>query len=468
MSPVSAVLRDSLDRLLISIGSPRTRVVLRNIAAAFSGRAINIISTFLAIPLAVRTLGQAQYGTLAVIISLTTFFAFADFGLGTALVTELAHMEASGDRVAARRLISQVWFFLIGCAAAVVALGSFAYFNGLTFRLLPGVPADLAGNVWFVLLGSSALGIPFAIAQRIFFALQMGASGQIWATAGRVSVLVGTVTAACAVPRLDIFVAAFTLLPNVVAGASTFYLFFRLRPDLRPGIAALSFERLRPRMAIGFNFTLLQLVGFAESGGDTILISQFYNSQTVAQYDLLSRLFVYVPAVVGIGMWPLWPAISAAVGQRDYGWIVAARRTGYALVTLISICSALLLWLESETIVRLWTGVRLTLAHMALLKLAFALYVIVNNVVGLQQVFLNAFNDVRVQSVFAIMIVALLLPLKYIILDYGLLFGVVGATVAVFIPKFLYFDRVVRRHIAVFPLRAGLLGPGLAIHKREV
>ncbi len=322
-------------------------MVLRNIVAAFGGRAVNILSTFLAIPLAVRTLGEAQYGTLAVIISLTTFFNYADFGLGTALVSELAHMEANGDHVAAKRLISQVWFFLIGCAAAVATLGSVVYANGLTIRLLPGVPADLAGNVWLVLLGSSALGIPLAIAQRIFFALQMGAAGQSWATAGRVGVLIAAMAAAYVSPHLDTFVVAFVLLPNVVAGASTLYLFFRLRPDLRPSIEALSFERLWPRMTTGFTFTLLQLVNFAESGADVILISHFYNPQTVAQYDLLSRLFGYILSVTGMAMWPLWPAASAAVAQRDYGWIVSVRTAGYALVTLISACMALFLWSES-------------------------------------------------------------------------------------------------------------------------
>lgn len=438
---------------------PRTRVVLRNIGAAFSGRAINIVSTLLAIPLAVRTLGEAQYGTLAVIVSLTNFFAYADFGLGNAIVTELAQTEANGDHAAARRLISQVWFFLIGCAAALLTLGSVVYATGVTPRLLPAVPADLAGHVWFVLLGSSALGIPLAIAQRIFFALQMGAAGQIWATAGRIAVLAGAVAAANASPRLDTFVATFVLLPNVVAGASTLYLFVRLRPDLSPSIAALSFDRLPRRIASGFNFTVFQLVNFAEFGVDAILISHFYDPQAVAQYDLLSRLFGYILSLTGMAMWPLWPAVSGAVAQRDYRWIIAARRAGYALVTMISLCSASLLWSESELIVRLWTGVRLTLPHIALLKFAFALFVTLNSIISFQQVFLIAFNDMKAQIVVAAAIVVALLPLKCVILDYGSLYGMVLAAVVMYIVKLSYFDNIVRRHIAMFNLHGSLPAP---------
>src|SRR5260370_14367822 len=88
-------------------GSARTRILLWNMAAAFSGRAINLLSTLIAIPLAVASLGQEQYGALAVVISLTTFFAYADFGLGFAIVNDLAEAEGRGDHEDARRAVSQ-------------------------------------------------------------------------------------------------------------------------------------------------------------------------------------------------------------------------------------------------------------------------------------------------------------------------------------------------------------------------
>jgi len=452
----SHFMRAVIDHTFRLVASPRTGVMMRNIAAAFSGRAVNILTTILAIPVAVRTLGQVQYGTLAVIISLTTFFAYADFGLGTALITELAETEANGDHAASQRLVSQVWFFLIGCAAAVVALGSILYANGFALRLLPGVQAELAGNVWFILLYSSALGIPLAIPQRMCFALQMGVVGQVWSSAGRVSVLVGVIVAAYASPRLDTFVIVFVLVPNLVAGAFTVHLFFRLRPDLCPRLAALSVERLRHRIAMGFNFTVLQLIDYAEVGVDTILISQFYDLRTVAQYDLLSRLFGYVLAVVGMGMGPVWPAVSAAAAQSDYDWIVAARRAGYWLMISISVCAAVFLWFESETIVRLWTSVRLTLPDQALLKLALALFVILNCMLSFQRVLLNAFKDIKIQVLVGGLSILLLMPLKYMFLDYTMLYGVAVATIAIYIPKWFYFAYLVEHHIEAFKVRRSL------------
>src|SRR5260370_36767760 len=77
-------------------GSARTRILLWNMAAAFSGRAINLLSTLIAIPLAVASLGEEQYGAFAVVISPTTLFAHADFGLDFAMLSELAHPRGRG------------------------------------------------------------------------------------------------------------------------------------------------------------------------------------------------------------------------------------------------------------------------------------------------------------------------------------------------------------------------------------
>lgn len=176
-------------------------------------------------------------------------------------------------------------------------------------------------NTWYILVGSSALGIPFAIAQRIFFALQLGAAAQAWATAARIAGLVGALFAAYFSPNLSTFVAVFVLLPNLIGGLSVLYLFFFVRPDLAPRIAALSSAKLGGRMLTGLSFTLLNLLNFAEGGIDIILIAQLYEPQTVAQFELLTRVFNYVTAIVGMGMWPLWPAISNAIAQRDRRWI---------------------------------------------------------------------------------------------------------------------------------------------------
>lgn len=432
------------------LGPTRTGVVFRNIIAAFWGRIVNVLCTLVSVPLAIGALGQEQYGIFAVILSVTTFFGYADFGLGVAVVTELTQAEACGDFEAAQRAVSQVWFFLIGCAVTVAILGGASVSGGLVDRFFPAASGGSLSDAWIILIGASALGIPLGIGQRIFFALQLGATAQAWATAGRISALVGALFAACFWPSVAAFVVGTVLVPNLVAGASVMHLFFRLRPDLRPSLSTLSTEKLGGRVLMGLNFTILHLLNFAESGADTILIAQFYNSRTVAQFDLLTRLFGYVLAIIGMGMWPLWPAISSAVAQGDLKWIWKVRSIGWKLVSAMSLGLATFFAVWSEPLVRLWTGVELTLPESNTLVLSLVCFVTVSNAMSFQQIFLTAFNDISRQTVVAIIIICIIFPLKWILLKNGILYGIIIASSISYLARYIYYEFIVHRHLSNF------------------
>lgn len=427
--------------------STRSRVVFQNILMTFLGRVVNVVSTLLSVPLAIRALGQEQYGLFAAILSITSFFAYADFGLAYALVTELTQAEARGDHLAARRAVTQVWFFLIGCAIVVAILGAAAVSFGLVDHFFPSAPRGSVKDAWIVLIAASALGIPLAISQRIFFALQMGATAQAWATTGRLGGLVGAFLAACFWPTIAAFVAAVTLLPNLIAGASVVYLFFRLRPDLRPSLAGPSTEKLHDRVLTGLNFTILHLLNFAEVGVDTILIAQFFSPQTVAQFDLLTRLFGYVCAIIGLGLWPLWPAISSAVAQGDLKWIRTVRTKGLALVCVLSFGLAGLFLFSSNLLISLWTGVQLTLPDTTTLSISLVFFVTFSCIMSFMQMFMNAFNFISRQSAFALVVIIVIIPTKWILLKNGFLSGVILASTFTYFWRAVYFNTIVRRHI---------------------
>ncbi|WP_400767045.1 lipopolysaccharide biosynthesis protein [Methylosinus sporium] len=453
MADIASQLTKSLN--VLRVGSPSARwfasrggIVLRNILAATLGRVFNVISTILSIPLAIGTLGQEQYAAFAIIISITIFFSNADFGLATALVNEIAQADARGDNQSARRAVSQVWLFLIACAIVVVIFGRLSFSCGVVDRFFPELPSEVIRDAWAILIGSSALGIPLALAQRVFFALQMGAAAQAWATAGRIAALVGAVAAACFSPSIASFVVGVVLLPNVVAGLSTIYLFYWKRKDLRPSLSMVSTDKLGERLLTGLSFTALQLLNFAEAGVDTILIAQYYNAQTVAQYDLLTRLFGYVTAIVGMGMWPLWPAISSAATQRDFAWIGAVRNFGSKIVCIISIGLAGTLFVSSDSIIRHWTGVNLTIVDKNALTISLVFSVTALNAMSFQQIFLNAFNDITRQTIAAVIIICIIIPLKLALLKAGILYGIIIVSALSFFIRYIYFDFVTRNHLA--------------------
>lgn len=417
------------------ISEQRTKTLFGNIAASFSGRALNLLSTIVSIPIAVHALGPGRYGLLAVVLSLTTFFTYADLGLGVAIVNEVAGANGKNDDGSAQRAITQVWVMLWTAAFVIIAIALLVALSGLVPKILPGVSVDEAAPVWLTLAVGSALGIPFAISQRVMFALQMGMLAQAWATAGRIGVVLAALGASIATPSLVAFIVVFAGVPVIFAALCTIHLFGRLKPELCPSLRAFALEGLRTRVAVGLKFSLLQLSNFVETGIDPLLMAHFFSATIITQFDLVARLFGYVPALASIALSPLWPALSHALHSNDRVWFKTAYHHMQIAVIALSACAAVAAVFSCESIIALWTGVSLHLNGIMALKVAMGLWVVANAASVLQGVVLNAFGQIGSQAAIALGVVITVLPIKLIFYSVGSLSMALFSMVLIYLVK---------------------------------
>jgi len=393
----------------------RSRVLLANMLAGFFGRALNLLSNLIIIPISLSALGQEQYGLLAVVISIGVFFTYGDFGLGSALVNDVATAGKDGTS-SARIAISQVWYFLLAIAVLVTIAGVVTYFAGGARLAIPGVPDGQLAAVWFMLLIGSASGIPFAIAQRIYFATQRGTVAQVWIAATRLAVLGGAVLASILSPRLETFVFVVVVVPSLVAGLNVGYLFWR-NASLRPAIKMVSSQGLWSRVKVGIVFGAMNLFTFTEIGLDPLLFAHHFSLSQVAENDVVVRLFSYVPSLISIALVPLWPALASAIGTSDPSW---ARKTarlaavGTGAASALS-CAALLLFLDM--ILTLWLGQ--SQLHNDMQRLLIAIFIALQSY-GLYQLYtMNALGLIRVSASLSILFAVIVMPIKIFVIDYS-------------------------------------------------
>ena len=397
--------------------SLRTRVVLFNVIFAFFGRSVNLISTVILVPILVHALGYSRYGVLAIVISLNNFLAYSDFGLGQTIVNELSSSGLRDKPELARAIISQVWFFLLTIAFVVIITGLICVPLGMPSGLLPTLPMDDATITWEILIIASAFGIPFALAQRVFFSLQLGVHAQVWNTISRVSVVAGSALAAAFAPRITIFVLVVAGIPTIIAGLSCFHVFFSVCPELRPSIRCVSSIGLRKRISIGLQFMILQLSNLAEVGLDPFLIGFFYKTEVVANYDIVTRMFNYVPALISIGIVPLWPALKAADTDGDARWTKQIKSVFTFGVAIVSIITAISIAFNANAIAYLWTRTNID-ADSVFLSL-LALNTIIFSFYYWQMIQLNASGKIAVQARVGAAYSVVLLIAKLMFLPFG-------------------------------------------------
>jgi O-antigen/teichoic acid export membrane protein len=101
-------------------------------SSSFIAKALNILISFLSVPLTVHYLGAERYGVWLTISSLITWMSMTDFGLaGNALVNVLAETHGREDRKGAQQYSASAFWALSGISAVagVICLA--------TFRLIP-------------------------------------------------------------------------------------------------------------------------------------------------------------------------------------------------------------------------------------------------------------------------------------------------------------------------------------------
>src|ERR1700749_500535 len=99
-------------------------------SSSFIAKALNILISFLSVPLTVHYLGAERYGVWLTISSLITWMSMTDFGLaGNALVNVLADGSGKDDRVSAQEYTASAWWSLTGVSvmAGILSLAFFSY-----------------------------------------------------------------------------------------------------------------------------------------------------------------------------------------------------------------------------------------------------------------------------------------------------------------------------------------------------
>lgn len=424
----------------------RTKTIIQNIVVSLLGRSLNLLSNLIIIPLSLSTLGARDYGILSVVISISVFFAYADFGLGSALVNALSSAETLGDRERARLIVTQTWTFLWLVVGALLVAATVAYRSGAAQMLLPIVPADQLAIVWTLLVLGAGVGIPFALSQRVHFALQFGGQAQFWTLMGRIAVLGGTAIAYLCHMNLASFVFVVGVLPTVVSAISCVYLFAVLRADLHPSLSLRSLKGFGPGLREGLAFAALHVCTFAEIGLDPIIFSHFFGPVVVAENDVVVRLYTYIPAIASIALVPIWPAISAARAAGNHGWVSGLNLFTAVAVTAVALLGPLVLTTQLDAVLNIWLG--RTSALDATTRIMIACFIGAQTMALYQIYTLNALGLVRVSSMVSFVMVILVLPAKLLALTWaGTIASAYGVLVVWYAIKIPVLQYVIQTHL---------------------
>lgn len=425
----------------------RLKTLLKNIFGSAASRVINLLITLAIVPLTINSLDANEYAFLSIAVSLSILSSYADFGMGLAIVNILAAESQTSTKHRSQRAVSVVWFTLLGVSTLALlasALAALWIFN---------LPNEATKSQYHaVLIGVTCIfaGLPTGLIQRILFATHRNIEANAWNTFGRLTSLALTWLAVEAefssLPLLIFFVIG---MPVIVGWISVAVVFSRKSMQkLKPTLKLFDMRLTKPYTIIGLSFLLLQLVPYSETAIDPLLAGTFIGIHVIPSLDVHIKLFTYIPALVSIAAFPLWPAIASAHASGDLHWTRKIKKISYAVVFGISSILAVLLVTFGTKIIKYWTNQDLSIPDSALIGMA--VFSVMTCIGTVQSMILSGLGVIKKQAAYFIPYIVTLISSKVI---FAYLFGVPGLILSLvacyscrLIISEIALERLLRKH----------------------
>lgn len=399
-----------------AISKQRTHNYWHQIKGSVVFKAIGMGASFLAIPLMIRYLGEEQFGVWSTLLTIISWIVFFDLGVGNGLRNKVAESLAKDQRKEAGSYISSgytliavislVLYFLVYVSAPFVPWQT--VFNTLSIsqdtliRTVQIAAFFIVLNFWVGLINSLLSAVQktsiTALGQLISSVLVL------------LLVFILTKTTNASISYLAFIYGLAIVTANVLISVW----FYCKNTDLFP-VPYLDKLHVRPLLAVGLQFFVIQLAVLVIFTTDKMLITQLFGPQYVTQYDVVFKLFSIITFAHLLIITPLWSAYTDAYHREDFVWIkdTLRRQLIYFLYLCITIVAMILV---ARQIIAVWIGQDLEVSRALVMTMGFFVAISMwNNVFSY---LVNGIGKIKLQLYTAVVAMMLNIPLSIILVKY--------------------------------------------------
>ena len=327
---------------------------VRNVAWSIGERVFLTVLTLVSSPIVVSSFGEARYGMLSLGLTTVGFLAFADLGITTAAVRELAHAFGKGDKALARRVMATTLTAYL--VLATVMGGGLMLGADWLARSVFHLPPDQLDEGLFVLrmagvgLALNLLLAPWTAAaralQRFDLLTQVSMAMTVYATVGLVvCAKLGSVRAAVLV-QLSSTVISMLVFANVTR---------RLAPELLtlPGFDKALFRDL---FVFAFYQFLNQILGAMSMHADKLIIAAWLTTAEVTYYQIAVGLSQKIHVITAAAANFVLPRVAELTARGDRPGVLRLFEQGARLTMLLAMAVGVPLVIAGPMFLAAWMG----------------------------------------------------------------------------------------------------------------
>ncbi|WPL10444.1 hypothetical protein Thiosp_00159 [Thiorhodovibrio litoralis] len=365
------------------------------------------------VPLLLKALGINEYGVWAALTSLIVWMNLFDFGMGHALKNTVSKSIATKRIVDAKEEFLQVFkiSFISSVVIAVIFLASLTFVDLLNKNLVVSLILFLPIILFFplrvasfVLQGARRIALDACLMflnTLLFFV--------IVAELCFFDISVSLIVLAIA------FVGSYLF--SIIIGAIEAIKILELKSGDFKRLFGVKLDLIR--IILGLKFFGLQLSSLVLYSFGTVIVFSFLSSAQAAQFDVVSKIFVFGLSFFTIVIGAFWPEIVTHIANDN---ITMIRRLYFRMTVLAVIFSfaALCVAYFSPLIIQIWTDTKIEVTSSE--TIFFAILVSFQSFAYSGAVVLNAFEKIDIQLALSLAASFLMIPLSryFINMGYGI------------------------------------------------
>lgn len=400
----------------------RSKVVHINTLFMLVLRGINIIISFLYVPLLINSLNTDNYGIWLTLTSIVAWFHILDIGLGNGLRNKLTESLANNNTILCRQLISTTY----------ISVGVFTLITGILFipissiidwSILLNVDREMLPDL-IILVNCVVLlflvQIFLSLINSVLLAFQKPAISSLITTLGQlISYLSVLISVYCfhntSIITLGIII---SLAPIFVLILTTIFFFKGKYLQYSPSTKLFRVKHIKTIFGLGLKFIYIHFVTIMLYQTSNIIIAHNINQSAVTEYNIIFKYIGIISMIFSIIVTPFWSATTDAYTKKDFTWIKKSVRY-LSNVRWILLLVGIVLVIVSDFILNLWIGHIFNISYNTLILalIYFYLQMAYSN----YGMILNGMGKVYLQIITTSIVAAIYIPSAIILSEnYGL------------------------------------------------
>lgn len=306
-------------------------------------------------PFLTRILSKDAYGTWLLILQLSTYVSFLEFGIQTAVGRYVAHHNELGEFKQRDSIVSTALVILTGSGLlAICGIATLAWKLPDLFQSMPTELHQDAQLALFYVGTSLAVALPFSVFGGIFIGIQRY-DVPAWITG--ISRLFGGVfiVLIAHVSHSIVMMGIVMAVTNVASGLWQFLAYRRVASDIRISKQGISKVTGLEITTYCLTLTITTIGMLLVSGMDTVIVG-YFDYKSVVYYSLAASLTTFLISIhtaIFSAMMPKAAAIGANQDRDALGNLVVTS-TRYGAIILIA--TSLPLVIGANWFLTLWLG----------------------------------------------------------------------------------------------------------------